>query len=275
MTAEINELLQRDRQLELKKIAGTTKNIKINERTIEAYKEAYREKGMEPEGEKDYPKEDYHLVSKQKKFDALVDPKLGIRKVIESMVRQPITIFDKNGKAQIKDALYYSGYWYGTNKRGDDLGAPFKEGFYRRPRLIFNVSNTGQTKLDYDEQGERRGTWIVGSTIMEHYIFLSEEKKERRKQIQAIINECVDTYPANLESRGGLHYRDPSANNDHSGGHGGGFTWDVFCDLSLKQLGELQNKNYYADDDGIIRDKTGQRVSYDPSSKKVETTAGR
>ena len=113
MTAEINELQQRERQLELKKIAGTPKNIKINERTLEAYREEYRKKGMVPEGEKDYPKEDYHLVSKQKKFDALVDPKLGIRKIIETMVRQPITIFNKQGKPEVKDALYYNGYYYG------------------------------------------------------------------------------------------------------------------------------------------------------------------
>jgi hypothetical protein len=36
------------------------------------------------------------MVAKQKKFDAFVDPSQGIRKVIESMVRQPVTIFDKN-----------------------------------------------------------------------------------------------------------------------------------------------------------------------------------
>ena len=45
--------------------------------------------------------------------------------------------------------------------------------------------------------------------------------------------------------------------------------------MSIKQLGELQNKNYYADDAGVIRDKTGQRVAYDPSSKKVESVGGR
>jgi hypothetical protein len=154
------------------------------------------------------------------------------------------------------------------------LGAPFQEGYFKRPKLIFQYANTGKTKLDYDEQGERRGTWIVGSNTIEHYIFLSEDKKERRRQLEAIVKDATGTNTANLSNRG-LSYRNPSPNNDHSGGHGGLFTWDLFCDLSLKQLSDLQNKRYYADDDGIIRDQTGQRVQYDPSSKKVESVEGR
>jgi hypothetical protein len=41
------------------------------------------------------------------------------------MVRQPVTVFDKNGKPQVKDALYYSGYYYGQDKHGNDLGQNF------------------------------------------------------------------------------------------------------------------------------------------------------
>src|SRR5687768_8305367 len=88
---------EKQNELDLKQIAGKANNIEINERTIQAYKDEFGKKGLIPTKEEDYPKEDFHMVKKQKAFDALVDPTQGIRKVIESMVRQPVTIFDKNG----------------------------------------------------------------------------------------------------------------------------------------------------------------------------------
>ena len=268
----MSELEKNHYELEMKRIEGETKNIQINEKTIEAYKAEYAKKGMAPKGEQDFPQEDFHLVAKQKTFDFLVDPSKGIRKVIESMVRQPVTVYDKNGKAQVKDALYFSGYWYGVDKRGTDLGSPFKEGFYKVPKIVFSYSDTVNP---YDPKtGERRGKYVASGNTYEHYIFLSEDKKERRKQIEDIIAKSPGTYIKNLEIHK-LHYRNPNHNNDHSMGHGGSFTFDIFCDLSIEQLGELQNKNYYTDDSGIIRDRTGQRVQYDPSTKKVEGIAGR
>jgi hypothetical protein len=66
---------------------------------------------------------------------------------------------------------------------------------------------------------------------------------------------------------GHLVYRNSSPNNDHSGRRGD-VKWDQFCDLSLEELGELQNKNYYTENStGAIKDRTGQRVAYDPSTK--------
>jgi hypothetical protein len=73
-----------------------------------------------------------------------------------------------------------------------------------------------------------------------------------------------------------LHYRNSSPNNNHYGTHGGSFTSDLFCDLSIEELGELQNKNYYTErSTGAIKDRPGQRVAYDHSTKKVETTKDR
>jgi hypothetical protein len=46
--------------------------------------------------------------------------------------------------------------------------------------------------------------------------------------------------------------------------------------MSIEELGELQNKNYFTEKStGQIKDRAGQRVAYDPSTKKVETTTGR
>ena len=73
-----------------------------------------------------------------------------------------------------------------------------------------------------------------------------------------------------------MSYRNPTPNNDHSGTHGGSFTWQVFSELSIEELGELQNKNYYVEKStGAVKDRTGARVAYDHSTKKVETTTGR
>jgi hypothetical protein len=265
-------LEQKENQRQLKRIEGKSKNIEINERSLAAYKEEYAKKGLVITKEEEYPREEFHTIAKQKAFDFSVDPTQGIKKVIGSMVRQPVTIFNKQGKPEVKDALYYRGYWYGSSKRGEDLGAPFIEGWYKKPKISFTYSSATEP---YDPKtGERRGTYQATGFTYEHYILLSEDKKERRKQLEVIISKATGTYTGNL-ANGHLAYRNPSPNNDHSGMHGGSFTWDLFCDLSIEQLGELQNKNYYKDDAGIIRDKTGQRVQYDPSTKKVESTVGR
>ena len=263
----MSEMERQQNERELRKIEGKPSNIEINERTIQAYREEFAKKGLVPTGEEDYPREDFHLVAKQKKFDFEVDPSQGIRKVIESMVRQPVTVFDKNGKPQVKDALYYNGNWYGTDKRGNDLGAPFHEGSYKKPKLSFTYASATDP---YDSKtGERRGQYkAVGRTI-EHYIFLSEDKKERRKQLEDIVAKATGTSIGNLANHH-LHYRNPSPNNDHSGTHGGSFTFNIFCDLSIEELGECQNKNYYKEKStGLLKDRDGVRVKYDDNTDKM------
>jgi len=53
------------------------------------------------------------------------------------MVHQPITVFE-GGKAITKDALYYTGNYYGVDKHGNDLpSAPFAESYYKKPKLAF------------------------------------------------------------------------------------------------------------------------------------------
>jgi hypothetical protein len=272
-TTEVNELERQYNELQLRKIAGKPQHIEINERTIEAYKEEYTKKGLVPEGEKDFPQEDFHLVAKQKKFDPLVDPSQGIRKIIGSMIRQPVTIFDKNGKPQVKDALYFNGNYYGVDKRGTDLGAPFHEGSFKKPKLAFSYTDPSNP---YDPKtGERRGQYKTSGFTYQYYIFLSEDKKERRKQLEDIIQNATGTFTGNL-AQGHLHYRNPDPNNGRTGTHGGSFTWDLFCNLSIEELGELQQKNYYTEKStGQIKDRTGQRVAYDHSTGKVEVTKDR
>jgi hypothetical protein len=268
LSLEVSELEKKHNELSLKQIAGKTQHIEINERTLEAYRAEYTKKGLAVTREEDYPQEDFYLVKKLKQFDALVDPSQGIRKVIESMVRQPVTIFNKTGKAEVKDALYYSGNYYGTDKRGNDIGAEFHEGSYRRPKLVFSYTDSANP---YDPKtGERRGEYKQSGFAYEYYIFLSSDKKERRKQLEEIIQKATGTSIGNLENHH-LHYRNPSPYNNRQGGHGGSFNWSQFCDLSIQELGECQNKNYYREQStGVLKDKDGRRVKWDDNTGKME-----
>ena len=270
----VNELERKQNELAMKQIAGKAQHIEINERTLEAYRKACTDKGLVITKEEEYDQEEFHLVKYQKAFDALVDPKQGIKKVITAMIRQPITVFDKNGKPQVRDALYYYGNYYGVDKRGNDLGAEFHEGYFKKPKLVFTSIDAANP---YDPKtGERRGEYKQSGASYEHYIFLPEKQADRVKFLNDIIQKAPGTFIGNLGTGGHISYRNPSPDNGCSGTHGGSFTWQIFTELSLEELGELHNKNYYTEKStGQIKDRTGQRVAYDHYTKKVESTKDR
>lgn len=217
-TVEVNELERQQNELMLKRIAGKTNNIEVNEKTLESFRQEFAKKGSVIEHD-DYPMDDFVQIAKLKEFDRLVDPGQGIRKVIVSMTRQPVTIFNKQGKPEIKDALYYHGIFYGVDKRGNDLGAEFQEGFFKKPRLVF--TSTDPANPFDPKTGERRGSYKQsGSAITEHYIFLPEATKERRTLLKDIVKKATGTYTGNLSIGGHLCYRNLSPNNDHSGTRG-------------------------------------------------------
>jgi hypothetical protein len=59
--------------------------------------------------------------------------------------------------------------------------------------------------------------------------------------------------------------------SSHNGQRGGSFKWNQFCDLSIEELGECQNKNYYRESStGLLKNRDGQRVEYNKSSGKIE-----
>jgi hypothetical protein len=268
MSELMSDLEQKEEQAMLKQVTGKPKNIEINERTLEATKKSFRDKGLEITKHTEYPREDFYIIRKQKKFDSIVDPSKGIRKLVESMIRQPITVFDKSGKAVVKDALYFRGSYRGTDKFGTEIGAPFAEGYYKTPRLVFSFVDPAHP---FDSAtGEKRGRYTTSGFTFEYYIFLSEDKKERRKQLEEIISKCTGTYTGNLE-KGHLSYRNPTPDNSHSATHGGSFNWNQFCDLSIEELGEAQQKRYYKEKStGVLKDIDGVRVEYDRSTGKLE-----
>ena len=76
--SELNDLERQEEDRELKQIAGIPRHIEINERSIKEYNTEFAKKGLVPES-KDYPREDFHLVKNQKRFDSLVDKSKGIQ----------------------------------------------------------------------------------------------------------------------------------------------------------------------------------------------------
>lgn len=267
---QLNELEKLEERQKLAEVEGTAKHIQINERTLQAYREEFGKKGLVIEQHKDYPMHEtgYKMVKRLKKFDSIVDPST-IKKIIGSMVRQPITTFDKTGKAVVKDALYYEGQYRGYDKRGIEIGASFSEGYFKKPRLVFTFTDSANP---YDpKSGAKRGQYATSGFTFEHYMFLLEDKKERRKQLEDIIQKATGTYKGNLERGGHLSFRQASLDNNHSGSHGGSLTWNQFCDLSLKEGLELQDKAYYKQEStGILLDKDGRRVNYNQSTGKIE-----
>jgi hypothetical protein len=267
----LNELEKIEEKIALDSISGKPTNIEINERTLIAYREEFAKKGLVIEQHKDYPMHEtgFKMVKRMKKFDSLVVPEKGIKKIISAMTRQPVTTCDTKGKPVTRDAVYYYGRYEGFDRRDNQIACNFAEGWFLRPKIRFTLTDPSHP---YDSTtGERKGSYAVAGTTYEHYIFLSEDKKERRKQLEDIVQKATGTFAGNLEKGGHLSFRQPHQDNNHSGGHGGMLTWNQFCDLSLKEGLELQDKSYYKEySTGILKDKDGLRVEYNRSTGKLE-----
>ena len=260
------EILEEKRQLA--EISGVPRHIEVNERTIEAYKKAFAEKDLQIET-KDYPDKEFHLVKKVKKFDSIVDASQPIEKRIWAMVRQPVTITNKEGRTITKDALYYYGTYRGVDKAGTEIGAEFHEGWYLKPKLRFQLKDPAHP---YDSTtGERVGSYAVGGQTFEHYIFLPENKTDRVKFLNDLMKNSPGTTPEGVAYGAHLSYRQPTPDNSHVGSHGGNFSWSQFCDLSLRELGEVLQKGYYKEEKtGLLKDKDGVRVKFDDNTGHMQ-----
>lgn len=231
-------------------------------KTIEAFKSEYKNKGLEPDPDTDFPKDKRKMLERLKKFDAHVDPSKPITKRIISMVRMPVHARE-DGKRVTKDSLVFHARLEGSNWADVPSAVEYSAGFYLRPNLVFSVKNN---KIPFDPQtGQKVGSYNNQGSIWEHDIFLPEDKKERVKFLNEFLEQYPDTFPEELN----LQYRQPNSQNTHYSQRGGNFNWQTFTELSLRELGEIQGKGYYKDDKGTLRDKDGAMVEYDRSTGKV------
>jgi hypothetical protein len=82
------------------------------------------------------------------------------------------------------------------------------------------------------------------------------------------MDKSLGTTPESVAYGGHLSYKQASPDNNHSGAHGGNFNWSQFCELSLHELGEAQQKGYYKDEKtGQLKDKDGVRVKFDDNTR--------
>ena len=235
-------------------------------RTIEAFKQAYKEKGLEPEPEKDFPRDERKQLERLRRFDAHVDLSKPISRKIISMVRQPVYIRE-NGKNVTKDALKYEVRFEGHNHGEIPITASCFYGYYLRPNLQFSVKDFNNP---YDPKtGQKIGRYQNYGSIFEYTIFLSEKKDERVKFLNNILDSNPETFLEELVANSHLLYRRPNGNNNFASQRGSAWSWKNFTELSIEQLSQLQGKGYYTDSKNTLRDKDGSMVEYNRSTGKV------
>ena len=184
------------------------------------------------------------------------------------MVRQPVTI-TKKGKTVTKDALYYYGTYRGFDNAGTEIGAEFHEGWYLKPKLRFQLKDPG-THTILLQENEDVNIRQEDQTF-EHYIFLPENKADRVKFLNDLMKNSPGTTPEGVAYGAHLSYRLPTPDNSHVGSHGGSFDWQTFCELSLRELGEIQQTGYYKEEKtGLLKDSKGRRVKFDDNTGKMD-----
>ena len=231
-------------------------------KTIKAFRESYRSKGLEPSPDTDFPKDHQRQLAYLEEFKARLDPQKPINKRIISMVRQPVS--EKiDGKRVVRDSLVYHCQIDGYTYADIPIAVEVSYGYHVSPDLRFSLSDTSQP---FDPiTGEKKGTWKNNGLIWHHDIFLPDNAKDRTK----FLNKLLDDWQVLPEEVTNLIYRTPNAANNHSSSRGPVYNWTNFTELSLEQLGELQSKKYYRDSKNTLRDQDQNMVSYDSNTNKV------
>jgi hypothetical protein len=252
----------RQNKKELTSLHSKPNNIEIDAiKTIEAYDKAFAEKGVSATSKRDYPRKDnaYRTVQRLLQYDSIVQKDKGIKKKIDSMVVQPVTIDGIK-----KYALYYNGVYMGFDAWDNEIHCVFASGYHWCPRMQFTSSDSAH---HFDPAtGERRGSYKAVGKIIVHDIFIPEAPKERKKWLDNFIKE-KDLDITNTR----FYYRQANPDNHHGTTHSG-ISYDNLCNLTFDQLNDLSTKTYYRDDSGRLKDKDGIIVSYDPSTNKLEKT---
>jgi hypothetical protein len=230
-------------------------------KTIKAFKETYRSKGLEP-SENDLPNDYQRQLTYLQDFAGRLDASKQVTKRIISMVRQPVSSRE-NGKRVVKDSLTFHCQIDAFTFADIPISIEVSYGYHLSPDLRFSLSDTSQP---FDPiTGEKRGEFRNMGLIWNHDIFLPDNIKDRTK----FLNKLLDDWQVLPEEVTNLIYRTPNAANNHSSSRGPVYNWTNFTELSLEQLGELQSKKYYRDSKNTLRDQDQNMVSYDSNTNKV------
>jgi hypothetical protein len=199
-------------QKEVKGLHSKPNNIEISAlKTIEEYDKAYAERKVQATSKRDYIRTGmgYRACQRLLAWDSIVHPeKQKIRTVVNSMILQPVTIDGKR-----KFAIYWHGSYVGIDGFDSEIYVSFSTGYHYKPKLQFMVTDIAKP---FDPQtGERRGRWEPVGYSYVHDIFVSENPKQRRKDIEKLI-KTKDLDITNTT----FSYRLANPANDHSSHHG-------------------------------------------------------
>jgi acetyltransferase-like isoleucine patch superfamily enzyme len=244
---------------ELTSIHRKPNNIEIDAvKTIEEYDKAYSEKKVQATSKNDYPRTGnvgYRGVQRLLQYDSIVQPDKGIKKKIDSFVVQPI---NQDGKK--KFCVYYNGVYVGYDAWDNEIYCSFSSGYHFKPKLQF-VARDSAHPFD-SASGERVGSYKAVGNIIVHDIYVSEEPRQRKKDIDKLIKD------KNLDiTNTTFSYRRPNQENNHSSVHSQ-ISYENLVSLTFDQLNDLSTKTYYKDSSGTLKDKDGYVMKW--SHDKLE-----
>ena len=245
-----------NQELELETFAG---------RTIQAYKDAATQAGLvlhsanEGKDNGNFPERPYFSL---RRFRTVISKSKGEpKKIITHMTRQLVSTKDDKGKPTKKEYLTYQGYYEVKDHRGVPFNADLEVGKYERPKIVVNDNR----KFNRDT-GEPVGPEFIfsGSEIV-YTIEVPKSKTERKALFDKIIGdnepESIKYY---FKSHDELARRDPTYN------------YDEFCSCSIEELRKLsfqgggsKSPGIWRDNDGVIRDKFGQKLSQPSGNKEA------
>ena len=232
--------------------------------TIQAYKDQAKKAGLvlaaadSDQSNGDFPQNPYFQLRRFRRNIAITK---NHKKVVTHMTRQLVSTRDDKGRPIKKEYLTYQGHYSGKTHRGEEHHAPFEIGKYERPKIIANPN------LTYNQRtGEPIGPeyTLSGSDII-YTIEVPRSKTERKKLIDDIIG---DNFPEEIKyyykSYDELARRDPT------------FSYENFVECSIEELRKLsfqgggdKTPGIWRDNDGVLRDKYGQKLSPQQGNKEA------
>ena len=217
------------------------------------------------------PRDEWSQLKKLKRLDLTLKAEKGpIQKIITSMARQIIRQPDEKGLLVPKECLTVQGVFKGTDWADMDIEMAFYEGWNKKP--IMGKMYLNPSKRFDPETGEDLGKVDVKRSTIEYFYEVPQEKKERKKYIDSIIENAYGSFAENIL----YYYKELGPGNaPNSSIRNGTFSYEEFSNYSIEQLRDLSHRGggskgpgYYRDSDGKLRDRNNNLVSNPDDNKK-------
>jgi len=241
------ETVDNNTKLELETFAGAT---------IQSWKEQAAKAGLVLK----MPSDNAHSgdfpdsYSQLRRFRTIISKSKGEPiKVITHMARQLVSTRDEKGKPIKREYLTYQGYYSVQDFRGVPYHADLEAGKYQKPKVVANPGRRFNP-----ETGEPIGPEFIFSGQETVYtIEVPKSKTERKHLIDEIIG---DNEPESIK----YYFKsyDELARRDST------FSYDDFVNYGIEESRKLSfqgggslTPGFWRDNDGVLRDKFGQKLT--------------